>query len=198
MRSSRFALSLCAVSLALLLAACARERLGPPPPGAHRRVGRDISYSLDAGASAELELGVREAFQLWSDSTQFKFTYAGKARSEYGRDGRNQIVLAKKWPNELPIGAAAWCQAYLDKDGNIEEADILLNAQAFSFTTRREARAGSLYIEDVLSREIARSLGPGLGEDSGDSYKAAAVGDLFEPGIDPAAMAAYLSLYAAN
>jgi hypothetical protein len=153
---------------------------------------------LDANASAELELGVREVFQLWSDSTQFKFTYAGKSRSGYGRDGRNQIVILKKWPNELPIGTAAWCQAYLDKDGNITEADILLNAQAFSFTTRREAKPGSLYIEDVLSREIGRSLGLGLGEDASDRYKAAAAGDGFEPGIDPAEMAAYLSLYAAN
>jgi len=75
------------------------------------------------------------------------------------------VVLAAKWPNELPIGAAAWCQAYLDGSGNIVEADILLNAQAFSFTTRREARGGSLYVEDILAKEIGRSLGIGLGGD---------------------------------
>jgi hypothetical protein len=173
-----------------------RERLGAPT-GTHRRPAGTIAYSLDVCASEALELGVREAFQLWSDATQFKFAYAGKSRAGYGRDGRNQIVLAKKWPNELPIGAAAWCQAYLDKDGNIAEADILLNAQAYSFTTRREAKPGSLYVEDVLGREIGRSLGLGIGEEGSDRFKAAQPGDGFEPGIDPAEMASYLSLYSA-
>lgn len=107
-------------------------------------------------------------------------------------------MLARKWPDELPIGAASWCQAYLDASGRIVEADILLNAQAFSFTTRREAKAGALYVEEVLAREIGSSLGIGLRGEGGDRYRAAAAGDGFEPGIDPAEMAAYLSLYAAD
>jgi hypothetical protein len=194
MNASPLAIVLCA---SLLLAACSREKLGAPAAGTHRRAAKAIAYSLDSGATDELELGVREAFQLWSDASAFKFTYAGKSGAGIGRDGRNQVVFAKKWPSELPIGEAAWCQVYLDKGGSIAEADILLNAQAFSFTTRREAKPGSIYVEDLLAREIGRSLGLGLGEDSSDRYKAAAPGDGFEPGIDPAEMAAYLSLYAA-
>jgi hypothetical protein len=195
MSSTRFVLALLTV---LALVGCSREKLEAPSAGTHRRVAKVIAYSLDASATDALELGAREALQLWSDASAFKFTYAGESGAGIGRDGRNQIVFAKKWPNELPISAAAWCQVYLDKDGNIAEADILLNAQAFTFTTQREAKAGSLYIEDVLAREIGRSLGLGLGEDGGDRYKAAAPGDGFEPAIDPAEMAAYLSLYAAN
>lgn len=194
MRIGRFVILAC---LALILAACSRERLGAPAAGTHKRLGGTISYSLDSGASEALELGVREAFQLWSDATAFKFSYAGKSRSGYGRDGRNQVILARKWPKELPIGDAAWCQVYLDAKGSIVESDILLNAQAFSFTTRREARPGSLYVEEVLGREIGRSLGLGIGEEGGDRYRAAQAGDGFEPGIDPAEMASYLSLYAA-
>jgi len=47
-------------------------------------------------------------------------------------------------------------------------------------------------------KRSAESLGIGLGEAAGDRYRAAATGDGFEPGIDPAEMAAYLSLYAAG
>jgi hypothetical protein len=191
-------LALAAALVAVLLAAaCSRERLGPPPPGLHRRsASASIAYRLDGRASDALELGVREAFQLWTDSTRFKFTYEGKAKARVARDGINEIVLSKKWPDELPIGAAAWCQAYLDASGSIVEADILLNAQAFDFTTKREAREGALYVEEVLAREIGRSLGIDMGAEGGDRYRRAAPGDGFEPGIDPAAMAAYLSLYA--
>jgi hypothetical protein len=184
---------------ALLLAGCSHARLGPPPPGAHKRPSSvRIAYSLDRAASDGLELGVREAFQLWNDSTSFKFDYEGRTGSSFGRDGRNSVVLLKKWPNELPIGEAAWCQLYLDASGRIAEADILLNAQAFSFTTKREAKDGDLYIEDVLAKEIGRSLGINPGGEGSDTYRRAAAGDGFEPGIDPAEMAAYLSLYAAD
>jgi hypothetical protein len=184
---------------ALLLAGCTRARLGPPPPGAHKRsASTRIAYYLDDSASEALELGVREAFQLWSDSSAFKFDYEGRVRSSVARDGHNAVVLMKRWPNELPIGAPAWCQLYLDASGRIAEADILLNAQAFAFTTKREAKEGALYVEEVLAREIGRSLGIASGDEGGDAYRRAAAGDGFEPGIDPAEMAAYLSLYAAG
>jgi hypothetical protein len=183
---------------ALALSACSRERLGPPPPGVHKRAAQAVTWYLDKRADESLELGAREGFRLWADASSFKFVYAGKASPRIVRDGRNTVVFERKWPNELPIGAAAWCQAYLDASGNIAEADILLNAQAFSFTTRREAKGGCLYIEDVLAKEIGRSLGIGLGEEAADRYRAAAPGDGFEPGIDPAEMAAYLSLYASG
>ncbi len=180
---------------ALVLASCPRERLGPPPAGVHLRSPGAIAYYLDKGARDALELGVREAFQLWADSTSIKFSYGGKASARIARDGRNEVVLLSRWPAELPITAPAWCQAYLDGNGAIVEADILLNAQAFAFTTRREAKPGSLYIEEVLAKEIGRSLGIGLGEDASDRFHAAAAGDGFEPSVDPAEMAAYLSLY---
>jgi hypothetical protein len=186
---------------ALVLSACSRERLGPPPAGTHKRSSAaPIAYYLDKGASDALELGVREAFQLWADATKFKFSYKGKIKARIARDGRNEVLLIRKWPNELPIGAAAWSQLYLDSSGSIVEADILLNAQAYGFTTKREAKAGELYVEDVLAREIGRTLGigAGIGEGSGAKGRAAAVGEAFEPGIDPAEMAAYLSLYAAE
>jgi hypothetical protein len=194
--------ALTAVALAaLLLSGCSRERLGPLPTGVHKRsASGPIAYYLDRSAGEALELGVREAFQLWSDATKFKFAYEGKTRAHIARDVRNEVVLLKKWPNELPIRAAAWSQAYLDSSGNIVEADILLNAQAYAFTTKREAKPGALYVEDVLSREIGKTLGlgPGIGEDSASGARAAAEADGFEPGIDPAEMAAYLSLYAAD
>jgi hypothetical protein len=186
---------------ALLLVSCPRERLGPPPAGVHKRsAAAPVAYYLDRDASEALELGVREAFQLWADATKFKFSYEGKIKGRIARDGRNEVVLLKKWPNELPIRAAAWSQLYLDSSGNIAEADILLNAQAYAFTTRREAKAGELYIEDVLAREIGRTLGlgPGIEEGPGPGAREAAAGDGFEPGIEPAEMAAYLSLYAAE
>jgi len=183
---------------ALLLAGCARERLGPPPSGTHLRASSaPIDFYLDASASEALELGVRESFQLWADASSFKFVYAGKTRAVAARDGRNEVVVVRKWPNELSIKDAAWCQLYLDSAGNIVESDILLNAQAFDFTTMRESRAGAIYVEDVLAREIGRSLGIDSGGEGGDAYRRAAPGDGFEPGIDPAEMAAYLSLYAA-
>jgi hypothetical protein len=187
-----------AASLALLLASCYRERLVAPPPGDHLREPGEIAYYLDKGAGEALELGVREALQLWTDATGFKFVYAGKASGRVARDGRNRVVIMARWPQELPITAPAWCQAYLDASGKIVEADILLNAQAFSFTTKREAREGSLYVEEVLAKEIGRSLGIGLGGEAGDHYRSAQAGDGFAPGIDPAEMAAYLSLYAAS
>ena len=189
------------VVVALVLSGCSRERLGPPPAGTHKRASATpIAYYLDKGATDTLELGVREAFQLWADATKFKFSYGGKIKARIARDGRNEVLLVKKWPNELPIGAAAWSQLYLDSSGSIVEADILLNTEAFAFTTKREAKAGELYIEDVLAREIGRTLGigAGIGEDSGAKGRSAAIGDAFEPGIDPAEMAAYLSLYAAE
>jgi hypothetical protein len=186
---------------ALVFAGCSRERLGPLPAGVHRRSSAaPITYYLDRDAGDALELGVREAFQLWTDATKFKFAYGGRVAARIGRDGRNEVALARKWPDELPIGAAAWCQAYLDASGNIVETDILLNAQAFTFTTRREAKAGALYVEDVLSKAIGRALGigPEPGEEAPGSRRTAAPGDGFEPGIDPSEMAAYLSLYAAD
>lgn len=188
------------VTAALLLTACSRDRIAQPPAGIHLRADQSVTYRLDSGASDAMELAVRETFQLWSDSTAFKFAYDGKARGRVVRDGRNMVILAKHWPKELPIGSAAWTQVYLDSAGKIVEADILLNAQAFSFTTRREAKPGEVYVEDVLSREIGRSLGIGLGsgQESGGAYRRAMAGDGFEPGIDPAEMAAYLSLYAAT
>jgi len=198
MKTTRAAL-VASACLALALAGCSRERLGPPPPGTHKRVASaPISYYLDAAAGEALELGVREAFQLWSDSTSFKFSYAGKARLSAARDGRNSVILMKKWPKELPIGDVAWCQLYLDSAGKIAEADILLNAQAFDFTTKREAKGGALYIEEILAVEIGRSLGLDSGGEGGDRFRRASAGDGFEPGIDPAEMAAYLSLYAAG
>ena len=180
---------------ALLLLGCARERYGAPPAALHLRSRGAITYYLDKSAGDALELGVREAFQLWADATDFKFVYGGKSAARAARDGRNQVVFMAKWPDELPISAPAWCQVYVDKAGTIVEADILMNLQAFSFTTKREAKAGSLYIEEVLAKAIGRSVGIGLGEDGGDSFRAAQGGDSFEPGIDPAEMAAYLSLY---
>ena len=187
-----------ALAAVLLLAGCTRERLGLPPPGVHKRAATALSWYFDKGAGEALEQGAQEGFRLWTDASAFKFAYAGKASSRIARDGRNMVALVKKWPNELPQGLAAWCQAYLDASGSIVEADILLNAQAFSFTTKLEAKPGSLYVEDVLAKEIGRSLGIGLGEEATDRYRAAAPGDGFEPGIDPAEMAAYLSLYASG
>jgi hypothetical protein len=188
------------VLAALVLFGCAREKLGPPPPGLHKRASLSISYFLDRGTSDALELGVRQSFQLWSDATMFKFVYGGRTAVRVARDGRNEIVLMTRWPNELPIGKAAWCQVYLDDAGQIAEADILLNAQAFSFTTAREAKLGSLYVEDVLAKAIGASLGIGLGEneEAPDAYRAAKDGEAFEPGIDPAEMASYLSIYEAG
>jgi hypothetical protein len=183
---------------AALLLGCERERFGAPPPGPHLRSRGTIAYFLDASASDALELGAREAFQLWSDATDFDFAYGGKAKARAARDGRNQVVLMRRWPEELSIRAPSWCQAYVDKDGAIIEADILLNLQAFGFTARREAKQGCLYIEEVLAKAIGRSIGIGLGEDPGDAFRPAAAGDAFEPGIGPAEMAAYLSLYKAQ
>jgi hypothetical protein len=181
---------------AVVFAGCSRERLGPPPTGTHRRsAAKPIAYFLDRSANETLELGVREAFQLWSDSTSFKFAYEGRSRLRVARDGRNAVVIMKRWPNELPIDEVAWCQLYLDASGGIEEADILLNAQAFDFTTKREAKEGALYVEDVLARAIGRSLGIDSEE---SAYRRAVPGEPFEPGIDPAEMAGYLSLYAAG
>lgn len=185
-------------SFALILTACSRDRLAPPPAGVHLRSDRAITYYLDRGASDAIELATRESFQIWSDSTVFKFTYGGRAPGRWARDGRNTVVFLKHWPKELPIGSAAWTQVYLDSAGKIVEADILLNAQAFSFTTRRKATTSEVYVEDVLSREIGRSLGIGSDPGTGSGYRIAAPGDGFEPGIDPAEMAAYLSLYAAS
>jgi hypothetical protein len=183
---------------AILLLGCSRERLVLPPAGVHKRAGKAITYYLDRGASEALELGVREAFQLWTDATVFKFSYGGRTGARVARDGRNEVAIAKKWPNELAIGQSAWCQVYLDKAGAIAEADILLNAQAFSFTAKREAKAGSVYVEDALAKAIGLSLGIGFGEEAGKTNRIAAPGDGFEPGIDPAEMAAYLSLYEAE
>jgi len=189
---------LAAALAAILLLGCSHERLGPPAPGMHKRGATAIAYYLDKDASETLELAVREAFQLWTDASDFKFSYGGRTSPRVARDGRNEVVIERKWPNELAIGLPAWCQVYLDKAGAIAEADILLNAQAFSFTSKREAKAGSLYIEEVLAKEIGRSLGIGLGDGTVDRYRPAQVGELFEPGIDPAEMAAYLSLYEAG
>jgi hypothetical protein len=187
-----------AAAAALLLLGCSRERLVSPPAGVHKRAATAITYYLDRGASEALELGVREAFQLWTDATDFKFSYGGRTGARVARDGRNEVVIARKWPNELAIGQPAWCQVYLDKAGAIVEADILLNAQAFSFTAKREAKAGSVYVEDALAKEIGLSLGIGFGEEAVKDNRTAAAGDGFEPGIDPAEMAAYLSLYKAE
>jgi len=185
---------------ALLLPGCYREKLGAPPSGLHRRDPLPITFYLDKGASDAIELGVRESFQLWSDASMFKFVYGGRAAPRVARDGRDQVVFMARWPNELPIGQAAWCQAYLDDQGKIVEADILLNGEAFAFTTAREAKPGCLYVEDVLARAIGRSLGIGLGEEgeTPDANRTVKAGEAFEPGIDPAEMAAYLSLYAAS
>jgi|GEM_PF-3169789 hypothetical protein len=194
---------LAAVGLAaILFSGCSRELLGPPPAGVHLRAEKFISYYLDERVGDAVELAVRESFQLWSDATVFRFSYAGKAPGRAARDGRNMVVFMSHWPKELPIGSPAWSQVYLDSSGKIVEADILLNAQAFSFTTRREAAPGSLYVEDVLAKAIGLSLGIGLASDrageSGDRYRVASAGDNFEPGISPAEMAAYLSLYEAG
>jgi hypothetical protein len=193
-------ISAAAALTALLFLGCSRERLAPPPPGLHKRADASIAWYLDKGASDALELGVRESFQLWTDATMFKLGYGGRVRGRVARDGRNEVVLMARWPNELPIGRAAWCQAWLDDSGKIVEADILLNAQAFVFTTRREGREGAVYVEDVLAKAIGLSLGIGLGEEEGapDSFRVAKAGEAFEPGIDPAEMAGYLSLYEAS
>lgn len=195
MRIYRLAALLC---LGLILSSCSRERLGPPPAGLHRRVAGTIDYSIDAAVSPEIEAGIRQAFDIWSAATPFKFEYAGRTKAGFGHDGKNKVLILKSWPPELPQTAAAWCQAYLDSEGNLVQTDILLNAQSFSFTSRAESKPGSLYIEDVLLREIGRSLGLGLGEEASDRFKAAQAADGFEPSIDPAEMASYLSLYAAD
>lgn len=186
------------VSAVFLVMACSRERLGAPPEGVHLRPGSSITYFIDGAASDAVELAVRESFQVWSDATKFKFSYGGKSPGRVARDGKNRVVLMPRWPKELSIGGAAWTQAYLDASGKIAEADILLNTQAFSFTTMREARIGDLYVEEVLVREIGRSLGIGLGETGKGLPHKAMAGERFEPGIDPAVMAAYLSLYEAG
>jgi hypothetical protein len=191
---------LAAALAAATLAGCAPTRIGPAPAGLHTRVATAITYYLDKAAGDALELGVRESFQMWSEATMFKFSYGGRVSARIARDGRDEVVIMRHWPQELPIGDAAWCQVYLDAAGKIREADILLNAQAFSFTTRREAKPGSLFIEDVLEKEIGRSIGLGLKTDVSaiDDYRPAQPGEAFEPGIDPADMAAYLSLYATD
>jgi hypothetical protein len=198
----RYRLFAAIVLIVLLASSCHRERLAAPPPGLHRRADRAITYFLDEGASDAVELAVRESFQLWSDATIFKFTYGGKAPGRIARDGRNMVVMMKRWPKELPIDSVAWSQLYLDASGDIVESDILLNDEAFTFTTRREAKADSIYIEDVLAKAIGKALGIGLGtgdaDDSVRGYRVAAAGLGFEPGIDPAEMAAYLSLYEAK
>jgi hypothetical protein len=186
------------VSAVFLVPACSRERLGPSPAGVHLRPGSSITYFIDGAASDAVELAVRESFQVWSDATKFKFSYGGRSPGRIARDGQNRVVLMPWWPKELSIGDAAWTQAYLDGSGRIAEADILLNTQAFPFTTMREAKAGNLYVEEVLVREIGRSLGIGLGEMGKGLPRKAVAGESFEPGIDPAVMAAYLSLYEAG
>jgi len=50
-----------------------------PPAGTHKRASATpIAYYLDKGATDTLELGVREAFQLWADATKFKFSYGAR------------------------------------------------------------------------------------------------------------------------
>lgn len=161
---------------------------------------RALRYHLNIEANRATEKAVRSGFQIWENSTDFRFIFAGRSRAGLHRDGKNTVSFLRKWPKNIPHDKVAWCQNWFDAGGYIIESDIIFNMQLARFTTMDTRSADSYTIEILLAHEIGHMLGLNHIE-SRDSIMNARVplfSAEFENSLDPLSVNAYRELYPAE
>jgi MYXO-CTERM domain-containing protein len=121
-----------------------------------------ISGELGGGLDeAETVAAMQAAFDTWSavDCAGVTFTYMGRAEgATFGAlDGKNVVFLLDSgWPEEAGLLTTPFLQA---GSGRMEEADLALNAQYFSWSTT-EANGTSLFdVEAATAHEVGHLLG---------------------------------------
>ena len=129
------------------------------PPGPHLWAGSEIGFYLNEEANQLSETVIRESFQRWGKATHFTFVYKGRHRAGLRKDGKNTVSFLVRRPEEVPIDKTAWCRKWYYRDGNIVEADIILNQQIARFTTLRTNKPDSYFLEGVIVHEIGHLLG---------------------------------------
>lgn len=158
---------------------------------------RSLRYHLNIEANRATEKAVRSGFQIWENSTDFHFIFAGRNRAGLHRDGKNTVSFLRKWPAGIPRDKIAWCQNWFDAGGYIVESDIIFNMQLARFTTLDTRSEDSYTIEILLAHEIGHMLGLNHIEsrDSIMNAKVPLYDAEFEKRIDTITLQAYKALY---
>ncbi len=128
-----------------------------------------IPYYISAstfGRHADFLLAIDTALNTWRkvDSTRYEFLPMGCTEgSGTGNDGLNQIVFISRGWELDPLAIAVTRNYYISgnsaRTGLIMDSDILLNGQAYNFTTTNAP--GSHDVQNILTHETGHLMGLG-------------------------------------
>lgn len=119
---------------------------------------REVHYTVNKEASSKSLEAIEWAFSKWTDITGIVFLYNGSGPTIAQRDGINAIAFLTKWPDDIPQ-KTAWCNTWQNVNGEICEADILLNMELVRFSNRLSTSTETYCIESVMMHEIGHLLG---------------------------------------
>lgn len=144
---------------------------GPTDPELHW-VRSDVPYQFNESGSADLGPEVYPAleagFQAWNDASGVDYSYDGCTSKGRGSvingsgdaepDGDSIVTwIESGWP--YPAGTIAITWTYFFEDGEIGEADMLMNGDDFSWTT--SSAGGETDVQSIAAHEAGHYLGLG-------------------------------------
>ncbi|MBI2373297.1 MAG: matrixin family metalloprotease [Deltaproteobacteria bacterium] len=128
----------------------------------------ELEYTIAAGESERIATAIRLGFDAWSarERSELVTRYVGLVSEASLEDERSTVASYSGWPDELPDPAAtvAFTPLFFDSTtGRIRAADVLLNAERFSF----DRGPGSYDARSVVAHEAGHAIG--LAHSCGDA-----------------------------
>lgn len=132
----------------------------------------NVPYEFNASGSADMGPEVYPAldagFQVWNDASQVDYSYAGctsKGRGsvidgggDASSDGSSIVTwIESNWPYGPGTIAITW--TYFFADGEIDEADMLMNGEDYFWTT--STGAADTDVQSITAHEAGHYLGLG-------------------------------------
>lgn len=125
-----------------------------------------LDRSLHAlGQPEEVEGILAEAFETWTSSglvdLEVEFSETDRAEPGYAMSGENTndvVAIRHDWPFEEDAQAVT-VLTYDPSTGDLLDADIVFNAERWSWTGRAHPRFDSVDLQDVATHEIGHALG---------------------------------------
>jgi hypothetical protein len=157
-------------------------------------VAADVAPLDDAVVMDEIEKGFRPWDEVEEDAcADIDFRLQGRDEdSAYSADGRNTVfVVAKDWPYEPELPLAV---ELVVKDGVIEEGDIALNAENYTFQVTGDGDA-KFDIRSTVAHAVGLLLGLERSEVNGATMNALMVGRTEGRDLDDSDVAALCSRY---
>lgn len=131
----------------------------------------NVPFALDAAGSLdvpfeEVQAAIQASFDTWEDVECSYLAFADQGAVEgvpvgYDRDGENQNLVTwveRDWLH-APSAIAVTVLTFACADGQIFDADILMNGGNFDFTVRPDTAVDAHDIQNTVTHEVGHLIG---------------------------------------